>query len=175
MSLFDKIKFNISNRVNPNPGQGFFFRDDALLYIGMSKGIYPKIDKTKKYIINNLNEIKKYYEPKLLGITQIGLTCSASRLPTYNDWEVMIQKLIKVLPQGSFIKPHPSFTCSAKVFTKFKLIFDNINNKNIKLCPSNINIELEMLYEKKNIIGPQSSLNIYALAFGSTYQKINLF
>ena len=175
MSLFDKIKFNISNRENPNDGEGFFFRDDALLYIGMSKGIYPKTDKTKKYILNNLNEIKKYYKPKLLGITQIGLTCSASRLPTYKDWEVMMQKLIKVLPYGSFIKPHPSFTCSTKVFNKFKLIFDNINNKNIKLLHSNINLELEMLYEKKNITGPQSSLHLYTLTFGSTYQKINLF
>ena len=81
-------------------------------------------------------------------------------------------KLIKLLPDGSFIKPHPSFTCSA-VFDKFKLIFDNINNKNIKLLHSNINLELEMLFEKH--YWTKSSLHIYALAFGSTYQKINLF
>ena len=61
----------------------------------------------------------------------------------------------------------------SKVFDKFKLIFDNINNKNIKLLHSNINLELNVI--EKHIIGPQSSLHIYALAFGSTYQKINLF
>ena len=175
MSIIDRIKFNIRNRENPNDGEGFFYRDDALLYIGMSKGVYPKIDKTKKYFIDNLNGIKKYYEPKLLGITEVGLTCSASRLPTYNDWEIMLQKLIKLLPDGSFIKPHPSFTCSAKVFDKFKLIFDNINNKNIKLLHSNINLELEMLYEKKRLIGPQSSIQRYAISLGSKYKKINLF
>ncbi len=175
MSLLDKIKFNWRNRVNPNDGEGFFFRNDALLYIGMSEGVYPKINETKKFLINNLHDIKKYYKPKLLGITQIGLTCSASRLPSIIDWETMLKKLIDVLPNNAFIKPHPSFTSSKKVFDKFKLIYEKLNDKNIKLCQNDINLELEMLYEKKRLIGPQSSIQRYAISLGSKYKKINLF
>lgn len=175
MSLLNKIKFNWRNRVNPNDGEGFFFRNDALLHIGMSEGVYPKINETKKFLLDNLHDIKKYYKPKLLGITQIGLTCSASRLPNIIDWEIMLKKLIHVLPNHAFIKPHPSFTSSKKVFDKFKLIYKKLNHKNIKLCQDDINLELEMLYEKKHLIGPQSSIERYAISFGSSYKKINLF
>ena len=42
-SIIDRIKFNIRNRENPDDGEGFVYRDDALLYIGMSKSAYPKM------------------------------------------------------------------------------------------------------------------------------------
>ena len=58
-----------------------------------------------------------------------------------------------------------------KVFDKFKLIYKKLNHKNIKLCQDDINLELEMLYEKKHLIGPQSSIERYAISFGSSYKK----
>ena len=39
----------------------------------MSEGVYPKLMRQKVFI-NNLHDIKKYYKPKLLGITQIDFT-----------------------------------------------------------------------------------------------------
>ena len=87
----------------------------------------------------------------------------------------MLSKLISILPNGSIIKPHPSFTINNNIYNEFKDLFNRINNKHIRLCESNVMLELEMIYEKKQIFGPQSSLSIYTKMLGSKYEEINLF
>ena len=87
----------------------------------------------------------------------------------------MLQKLINHLPEDAIIKPHPSFMSTKKVFDEFLNVFNEINTKKIKLCSQDVIIELEMIYEKKHIIGPQSSLSIYAEKLGSKYDHIKLF
>ncbi len=174
MTLIDKIKFNWRNRVNPLDGQGNFFRDDVKAYIGLSKETFPKAPVSRKYILRNFYSIKEYYKPKIFGQKTIGLTSSNSRLPKIDDWKRMLNNLIVNLPEKSLLKPHPSFTSNKIVFTKFKNLFDELNNKNIKLLGSDVFLEIEMMYEKKNIIGPQSSLFRYAKLVGSNYKQINL-
>ena len=110
MSLIDKLKFNWKNRINPVDGVGFFFRDDAIAYIGLSEESFPTAPESIKYILENLYHIKKYYKPKIFGRKNIGLTPSHSRLPEILDWENMLHDLIINLPTKSLLKPHPSFT-----------------------------------------------------------------
>lgn len=174
MTLKDKIKFNWRNRVNPIDGQGFFLRDDSKAYIGISNESFPTAPDSKKYILKNLYSIKMYYKPKIFGQKTIGLTSSNSRLPKIDDWKRMLHNLILNLPEKSLLKPHPSFTSNKLVFSKFKNLFDELNNKDIMLLDSDIFLEIEMMYEKKNIIGPQSSLSRYATLIGSNYKQINL-
>lgn len=174
MTLIDKIKFNWRNRVNPMDGQGAFFRDDVKAYIGLSQESFPKAPDSKKYVLKNLYSIKIYYKPKIFGQKTIGLTSSNSRLPKIDDWKRMLNNLIKNLPEKSLLKPHPSFTSNNSVFFKFKNLFDELNNKDITLLGSDVFLEIEMMYEKKNIIGPQSSLFRYAKLIGSNYKQINL-
>lgn len=175
INFLDKLKFNWRNRRNPVDGIGFYFRDDVEACIGLDKHSFPGFSDSKKIILNNFFEIKKYYQPKILGLKTIGLTSSASRHPKKEDWIEMLEKLLYYLPNGSIIKPHPSFTSNKKVYSEFQDLFNNLNNKEISLCSSKVILELEMLYEKKHIIGPQSSLSRYTVILGSTYEQIKLF
>ena len=79
------------------------------------------------------------------------------------------------MPNGGVIKLHPSFLANKKTQKRIELIFNNISPANISLCPNNVILEIEMLYEKKKIIGPQTSLNKYAKKFGSEFVNIKLY
>ena len=79
------------------------------------------------------------------------------------------------MPNGGIIKLHPSFNSSDKLKNEIIKIVNEFSGINIKLCPEDIIIELEMLHEKKKLIGPRSSLSNYAKIFGSNYKAINLY
>ena len=56
---------------------------DIFLY---SKMHSQKVPKEKKLILDNLNDLKNFYKPKLMGIKTIGLTCAQRRIKD-NEWE----------------------------------------------------------------------------------------
>ena len=174
VSLKDKLKNNFKNRVNEDDSSGYFYRDDSLGFIGISDKAFPKINESKKIILNNLNSLKVYYKPKLIGIKTIGLTCAERRLED-NNWRKMLKTIVDKLPENSAIKAHPSFTFSQKRFNKLKKMLEEISNKNIRLLENDVILELEMLYEKKKFIGPQTSVSIYAEFFDSTFENLKLY
>ena len=90
--LINKIKNNFKNRVNEDDSSGYFYRNDSLGFIGLSNKSFPKVGESKKIVINNLNSLKSYYKPKLIGIKTIGLTCAERRLKDTN-WRNMLKKL----------------------------------------------------------------------------------
>jgi hypothetical protein len=177
---FQKITYktqilnNLKNRVNEGDEDDLAFRDDALGYIGIHDTSFSQISSNKKIILDNISDLKKIYKPKLIGVKYIGLTCAERRLKNGN-WQEMIDKLIKKLPNNSFIKAHPSFTMSTEKIKSISDYVKTVSSEKTELCSSNIIIELEMLYEKKSIIGPESSLRFYAKLFGSDYQMIKLY
>lgn len=181
LDLFERIRMNISNRIVPTAhiphleGTGLAFRDDAEAYIGIDERSFSLMPSSKRYILRDFKEVKKYYEPKILGKKIIGLTCSASRVPKKENMIKMLKKLIDHLPTNSLIKPHPSYTSSNEVFKEFTDIFNDLNSKKIELCDSTVMLEIEMMYEKKIIIGPQSSLSVYTESLGSEYKFIQLY
>ena len=92
-----------------------------------------------------------------------------------DEWGEMINKLARKIGPGGIIKPHPSFTATRDVFKKFKLKFKEVLGDSLEICPSDIFIEIEMLYEPKTLYGDQSSLELFANHFGSVYKRIKLF
>ena len=56
------------------------YRDDARAFIGISSNVFPKMPKEKRYILDNYSALKKHYNPKLLGVKTIGLTCAERRI-----------------------------------------------------------------------------------------------
>ena len=177
---FDKITYktqiinNLKNRVNEGGQDDLAFRDDCLGYIGINEKSFPQIPPNKKAVLNNIIDLKKIYKPKLLGVKYIGLTCAERRLKIIN-WQEMIDKLVKKLPDNSFIKAHPSFAVSTEKTKSISDYVKTVSAEKIELCSNDVIIELEMLYEKKTIIGPASSLNFYTKLFGSDYQIIKLY
>ena len=150
------------------------FRNDSLGFIGSFDDVFPLADKQKRILVNDFENLKNAYKPKLIGINVIGLTC-ANRRVDYDRWGEMLLSLIKKMPNGGVIKLHPSFLANKKIQKRIESIFHGISPDNISLCPNNVILEIEMLYEKKKLIGSQTSLNKYAQNFGSEFLNIKLY
>ena len=174
INLYNKIKKNWKNRFSETDEIGYYFRDDCLGYIGMLPEAYPMIPKQRKIILNNIQDLKKSYVPKLAGIKNVGITCASRRLEKVTI-EDMLNKLLAQLPDQSVVKPHPSFTVNNKIFRNFKKSFDRISQGRVYLCSSDTILELEMLFEPKKLIGSKSSLMKYAKYLGSTYESVKLY
>lgn len=179
-----QLSYSSSNLYNPNESMhiktkyiadsNFIFRNDALGFIGLFDDVFPMADKEKRILVNNFENLKKVYNPKLIGINEIGLTCAIRRLDYYS-WEEMLLCLINKMPNGGVIKVHPSFLANKKTQRRIESIFNSISPENISLCPNDVILEIEMLYEKKKLIGPLTSLNKYAQNFGSEFVNIKLY
>ena len=174
ISTWTFIKNNFKNRVIDGKGVGFFYRDDSLGFLALNPNSFPRINESKKFILKNFSLLKNSYAPKLLGVKNIALGCAERRLKN-NDWKSMILILIKALPNGGLIKLHPSFYVSDKKIKKITSYLLKETNNHIRLCANEVILEIEMLFEKKNILGPQTSLSFYAEFFGSNFKLIKLY
>lgn len=174
LSVFTKIKFHFKNRINNDQGPNYAFRDDNLGFIGLHPKCFPNIKTSQKYILKNTEKLKEVYSSKIMGYREIALSCAESRLEI-NNWKGMIDKLIECLPKGGLIKLHPSFYMSDEKIDKIKKYLTLKTDERIRLCDNDVILEIEMLYEKKIIWGPQTSLSFYADFFGSTFKSINLY
>lgn len=151
-----------------------FFNKDAFAFFTIINGSYPLINPKKRILLKDFSYVKNVYKPQLLGIKNIGIMCSPRRLK--NDWTNSIYNLINSLPNNSVIKLHPEFYSNKHLLDKFLITFENLNDKkHIKLCSNNILIEAEMLFEKKYLYGPLTSLIKYAQLFGSEFKKVNIY
>ncbi len=150
------------------------YRDDAQAFIGILPEAYPEAPREKLYILNNFTELKKFYNPVLLGIKTIGLTCAERRLEKDN-WRNMLQTLINNMPDGGVIKLHTSFISNQVSKNKIYSIFNDIAPDCISICDDKAIVELEMLFEKKILIGSLTSLKKYAKAFESEFNNVSLY
>ena len=173
VSIVTKIKFHFNNRINNDKGPNYLFRDDNLGFIGLHPKSFPNIKTNKKFFLKNIDKLKEVYSPKLKGNKNIALSCAERRLEN-NNWEGMIDKLVECLPKEGLIKLHPSFYMPNGKIEKIKKYLTLKTNERIRLCENNVILEIEMLYEKKNIWGPQTSVSFYADYFGSNFKSINL-
>ncbi|MED5354433.1 MAG: hypothetical protein VX573_01310 [Bacteroidota bacterium] len=174
ISLINRFKKNWKNRFNEIDEVGYYFREDSDAFIGIHNDVFPKISNDKKFILDNLNEIKNYYIPKLIGVKTIGITCAARRLKK-EEWKKMLQILLNNMPNGAVVKIHPSFISLKSAYDEIISIFNEISNGKVNLCPNDVIIELEMLYESKKLVGSQTSLSTYADLFGSSFKYVNLY
>jgi len=172
VSLLDNFLRNWRNRFNDKTEIGFYFRNDSSCYIGITNDSFPEIHQDKKYVLQNINSVKTFYKPKLNGIEKIGLTCAWRRL-NRQDWPKMLKILIKEMNGEGVIKLHPSFTTSKKIQDDIIKVFQNLETKKIKICPNDVNVELEMIFETKKIIGFKTSLSKYATIFGSEFKQLS--
>ncbi len=151
------------------------FRDNAINFYGISKDAFPKIVNEKRIILNNFDIFKSLYNPQLIGIKYIGLTCASRRILN-QDWELMLKNIIKEMPTDKgVIKLHPSFVSDIKLKNEITNIFKRIAPPNISLCSNKIIIELEILCESKIIFGPMTSLEKYTNLFNSKFISIKLY
>ena len=150
------------------------YRDDADAYIGILPDAFPEVPKDKLYILNNFFDLKQIYNPILVGTKTIGLTCAERRLEK-NQWKNMLQILIDNMPDGGVIKLHGSFISNEKSKNRIYKIFEDLDPHAISICDDKAIIELEMLHEKKNLIGSLTSLKKYAKAFNSEFNDVSLY
>ena len=158
--------------LEPNLRKNYFL-NTAKAYIGIFPDVFPQVLIDQKIILNNHSDLLKFYKPKLIGIKNIGLTCAERRI-NGKDWRKMIDKLLQNMPNGGVIKLHPSFATSKKI-NDFKRYTELKSNKKVTICSFDTIVEIEMIKENKNLIGPLTSLKKYALLFGSSFNEIKLY
>lgn len=152
----------------------YLHRKDALGFLSIDKNTFPHISNKKKIILNNFDDIKSIYKPKLIGVDIIGIMPASRRIKGKKLLDIIF-KLVDYLPNKSAIKLHPAYSITKKNRTSIeKSIFDK-KGKQILICDSDILLEAEMLFEKKVIYGSKSSLQKYAEIFYSTFIKIDLY
>lgn len=174
LNFLTRLKNNWKNRINNIEGIGYFYRDDAHAFIGISNESFPLIELSKKFLLTNFKILKKYYKPIHLGTYNIGLTCADRRLER-KDWKTMFKRLAEKMNYNGVIKLHPSFNVPESKSKEIKLVFESLNFKNISLSPNKSIIEIEMLYEKKQIYGPKTSIEKYSKVFGSNFKHVSLY
>lgn len=152
----------------------FYFRDDASLFIGMIDGVFPKVKREKVFVLDNYQELKNFYIPKLKNKKVIGLTCASRRIKK-NNLEKMLNTLFKKIPKGSIIKAHPSFYSNKVITDQFKTTFSKVSKGEYLLCPNNVILELEILFENKIFYGSKTALSRYARKMGSEFHQIKLY
>lgn len=175
LRLRDK-KLSLKNRKNNDDLSGFkkFFNDSAMYYFSLSDEAFPLIDNKKKIKLDNIELIKNSYKPKLMGVQNLGIFCSPRRIKK-NGLEQALIRLCKYLPHKSALKLHPGMSVDNFYFEEIKLLLGKIKRSDILLCKSNIIIEAEMLFEKKNLYGPLTSLIKYAEIFGSSFTEVKIY
>lgn len=150
------------------------YRNDANAFIGILSDAFPEVSKEKLYILDNFIDLKQFYNPILVGIKTIGLTCAERRIKK-SQWRNMLQTLIDNMPDGGVIKLHASFLSNNNSKNRINMIFNEIAPNSISICDDKAIIELEMLYEKKELLGSLTSLEKYSEVFGSKFKKIRLY
>ena len=172
--LFPFSEFEFKSMTTFAMDSPFIFRDDSLGFIGLLSDAYPGVSPEKKFILKDIELMKKFYNPKTEGVRNIALTCAERRLKN-NEWKPMIKSLIDKMPDGGLIKLHPSFASDKSKRKRIESIVQKFNNNSIKICPDDVIIEIEMLYESKTLFGSLTSLSKYAERFGSEFINIDLY
>ena len=125
----------------------YLHRKDALGFLSIDKNTFPHISNKKKIILNNFDDIKIIYKPKLIGVDIIGIMPASRRIKGKKLLDIIF-KLVDYLPNKSAIKLHPAYGISKK---NRRSIEKSIlkKGKQILICDSDILLEAEMLFGKK--------------------------
>jgi hypothetical protein len=94
-----------------------------------------------------------------------------ARLPK-NEWKNAIVKLAESSNQPFALKLHPAFSYSPSVIKYFTKSLVDLGFSESIVCNKETIIELEMMLDKKNLVGDRSSLSRYAEVFGSTFTEV---
>lgn len=174
ISIEEMLKENKSNLYLEPDLRKNYFLDTAEAYIGISPKVFPQISQKKRYILNNYRDVLKYYKPKLIGIKNVGLTCAERRI-NGKEWRIMIDSILDAMSNQGVIKLHPSFSYNKKKVEVIKNYTELKSSNKVKICSFDTIIEIEMIHEPKNLIGPLTSLREYSILFGSTFHEIKLY
>ena len=150
------------------------FRKDAISFIGIDDNVFPLADVEKKIILEDLDLIKKVYKPLLIGKPNIALIPAPRRLEKIK-FSKFLEAFFNLIPRGSTIKFHPGYQYSDQKLKELEEYFKNKFNNSYSVCSNKVILEIEMMYEKKYIYGAESSLEIYAKKFKSSFKYINLY
>ena len=148
-----------------------FYRDDGMLWIGVSEKSFPTAPVKKKYILRSFDNFKKVYRPLLKEYKTILLMPSPGRLPR-SEWKKAISKLAHAADEPFALKLHPGFGVKLNTYKEFQSYLIDLGFTQSIVCSDEVIIEGEMLSHKKVLIGDRSSLSRYAGLFGSIFLEI---
>lgn len=149
-----------------------FWRNDALLWVGVTKNSFPTAPDSKKYKIRSFLNAKKKYNPVLQEYKNILLMPSPARLPE-SEWKNSVSKLASNENQPFALKLHPRMIGrNPLVFKYFENVLHELGFSEAIVCSKETIIEIEMMYDKKKLVGDRSSLSRYADLVGSDFEEV---
>ena len=172
-----KEQFYSLKRISPQTNEYEFqeyFNSRAFAFFGILHESFPHTPSHKRVILNNFADIKMSYKPKLLGVKNIGLTCSPRRLLP-EERKGAMKKLVSKLLDGGVIKLHPDFINNRQLKKEMVRLIEEVSCGKVAVCCDSILIEAEMLFEEKLFFGPLTSTERYAKALGSKFEAIKLY
>ena len=149
-----------------------YWRDDGLLWVGISEKSFKTAPMEKKYILKSFDHFKKVYKPLLKEFKTILLMPTPARLPK-SEWKKSLIKMASGIEEPFALKLHPGFGSSPNIYKEFEGYLIDLNFCRSIVCNSEVIIEGEMLFHKKKLIGDRTSLSRYADLLGSTFEEIN--
>ena len=136
--------------------------------------LFPLIFSDFKYVVR-LHELDfSWYQPKTHPEDNIVLLPSVARLSTYS-WLTLPAYIHQLFTRGYSVKFHPSFCYSPILALRLRSLFLKNSSPSIpvSILPDTSILELEMLNHSLHFHGPQTSVDIYAHIFGSSFNRIH--
>lgn len=146
----------------------------SLGFISIDSEAFSHVDESKRINLTNFQIVKDIYKPSLLGINEIGLTPAFRRVSSKNIEKIVLD-IAFYLKNNSCIKIHPGFNISKNNLLLLEELIFKKTKKRIFICNSEIILEAEMLFQKKKIYGPLSSIERYTKILGSEYIYLKLY
>jgi len=149
-----------------------YYRDDGLLWVGVTNKSFPTVPVEKKYVLKSFDHFKKVYQPILKKYETILLMPSPARLPK-SEWKKSLIKLTLGIEEPFALKLHPGYGANTDTLKEFESYLVDLGFSQSIVCSNAVIIEGEMLFHQKKLIGDRSSLSIYTKLFGSVFVKID--
>ncbi|MBO6577038.1 MAG: hypothetical protein JJ896_15280 [Rhodothermales bacterium] len=148
-----------------------YFPDGGSGFLAMLPAAFPWVDEEDRYLVQEFDHIREVYTPGLRGVEAIGVLPAPRRISDDNR-EYVLESILRHLKSPSVVKFHPGFSHYPDLESWFRSRLDEETKGRVQRCDDSIVLEAEMLFERKRLYGPRSSLQRYAEFFGSQYELV---
>jgi hypothetical protein len=175
-NLFDSNSIYLSPTASytSSPPSPYYSRNSDL-FLCTHANSFPLVRSDYKFVVDLINLDVSWYKSKTLPGDSVAILPSRSRL-SYFDWLLLPAYIHQLFDGDYFIKFHPSFCHSPILAYQISKLFLKLSSqlKSVSILPNDAILELEMMNHVLHLKGPQTSLDIYAFIFGSTFERIEI-
>lgn len=150
----------------------YSYREDASGFLCITPGAFDWNNSISKFYYDNFESCFQWYTPKLVDIKTIILSPHPKRLSP-DSYLSSIMRALQTVPNRWALQLHWGIYSYPKLYREILNKFKAIPTSTGILCDRDTIIELEMIVERKELLGPITSLAHYARMFNSSFQHFD--